>query len=56
MPDVLIVNASPLILPAKTNRLQLLTDMANEVVVPEGVAAEVLSAIVVRQQLMPDGR
>ena len=44
MPDVLIVNASPLILLAKTNRLQLLTEMANEVVVPEGVAAEVLSA------------
>ena len=44
MPDVLIVNASPLILLAKTHRLQLLTEMAIEVVVPEGVAAEVLSA------------
>jgi predicted nucleic acid-binding protein len=38
------VNASPLILLAKTNYLRLLTDMADEVVVPAGVAAEVLRA------------
>ena len=44
MPDILIVNASPLILLAKTDHLHLLTDMADEVVVPEGVAAEVLLA------------
>ena len=44
MLSVFIIDASPLILLAKTKYLHLLTDMAAEVVVPEGVAAEVLCA------------
>ena len=46
MPDVWVVNASPVITLAKAGHLALLTEMADEILLPEAVAAELLMASV----------
>ncbi len=43
MPETWIVNTSPLVTLAKVGYLYLLTDMATQVLIPDAVAAEVLS-------------
>ncbi len=43
MSDVWVVNASPIILLAKVDRLHLLMDLCEELLVPEAVVAEVLA-------------
>ena len=44
MPDVWVVNASPVITLAKAGHLALLTEMADEILLPEAVVAELLMA------------
>ena len=44
MPDVWVVNASPVITLAKAGHLALLTEMADKILLPEAVAAELLMA------------
>ena len=44
MRDVWVVNASPVITLAKAGHLVLLTEMADEILLPEAVAAELLMA------------
>jgi predicted nucleic acid-binding protein len=46
VPDVWVVNASPVITLAKAGHLALLTEMADEILLPEAVAAELLMASV----------
>ena len=46
MRDVWVVNASPVITLAKARHLALLTEMADEILLPEAVAAELLIASV----------
>ena len=43
MNDVWVVNASPIIALAKADRLNLLTDLCRELLIPEAVVAEVLA-------------
>ena len=44
MRDVWVVNASPVITLAKAGHLALLTEMTDEILLPEAVAAELLMA------------
>ena len=44
MPNVWVVNASPVITLAKAGHLALLTEMADKILLPEAVAAELLMA------------
>ena len=43
MSDVWVINASPIIVLAKADRLHLLNDLCRELLVPEAVVAEVLA-------------
>lgn len=43
MPDLWIVNASPIIVLAKVGQLRLLEELSEECVVPEAVAVEILA-------------
>ncbi len=43
MSDTWVVNASPIIALAKVDRLHLLDDLCNELIVPEAVVAEILA-------------
>ena len=43
MSDIWVVNASPLIILAKADRLHLLSDSCRELLVPEAVVAEILA-------------
>ena len=43
MSEIWVVNASPIIALAKVEQLQLLTQLANEILIPEAVIREVLA-------------